>query len=150
MKAFRFSLVQVLRHKHWLEEEAKKRLASAMHQLRREKEILEALEISKSETLVQFGMIKENAHASRPQLLLYMQHLEQKTRDQAKICDERNKEVSERSRELAEAMKTRKVLEKLKERQYADYLVENRRKEAVVIDEISSQFWERNRDSEKR
>ncbi len=147
MKAFRFTLAQVLRHREWLEEEAKKKLAIEQGlwvEIQNEIRILE-------DGFHELWGGTPNASvldcANRMQRLEYSRHLGFVIEHRKKDMDEQATKVNEASRVLINAAQNRKALEKLRERQYQRYLKERGRRTAFLLDEVSANFFRRGGES---
>ena len=134
---FRFKMQKVLDYRAQLEEEAKVRLADAEHRLRVSQERLEALrgELAAAEEKARGGLLES---AER---WLHDQYLKGLASDvsQAELQCRMQQQMAEEARALlaARAM-DRKVLEKLKERQKAQYQHAERLEEQHFNDEIST------------
>ena len=134
---FRFKMQKVLDYRAQLEEEAKVRLADAEHRLRVSQERLEAIrgELAAAEEKARSGLLES---AER---WLHDQYLKGLRSDvsQAELQCRMQQQMAEEARALlaARAM-DRKVLEKLKERQKAQYQHAERLEEQHFNDEIST------------
>ena len=134
---FRFKMQKVLDYRAQLEEEAKVRLADAEHRLRVSEERLAAIrdELAAAEEKARGGLLES---AER---WLHDQYLKGLHSDmsQAELQLRLQRQMAEEARALlaARAM-DRKVLEKLKERQKAQYQHAERLEEQHFNDEIST------------
>ncbi len=142
MKKFEFTLSQWLRQKEWKEEAAKKALAEEMRIAQQLQIDLEALKKNLQE-LLQFepGQTFDINHRSN--LLDYSRFLELCQTEQKHLVELQEKVVQEKSALLVLAMQERKVLEKLKERQYQAYRLSRNRFDTAALDESSAAFYKR-------
>ena len=135
---FRFKMQKVLDYRAQLEEEAKVRLADAEHKLRQAQERLDAI-------LAEVAAAEEKSRSAgllnSGERWLHEQYLKGLHGDvkQAELQLRMQKELAEEARKyLAERAMERKLLEKLKERQKAQYLHAERQQEQHFNDEIST------------
>jgi flagellar FliJ protein len=68
---------------------------------------------------------------------LYKQIIEDKIENQIEIIDKKSEELEERRLELVSAQKDRKIMEKLKEKDYISYLDNVRAAEQKQLDEMA-------------
>ena len=135
---FRFKMQKVLDYRAQLEEEAKVRLADAEHKLRQAQEHLDAIraEMAAAEEKSRAGGLLQSGER-----WLHEQYLKGLASDarQAELQLRMQQQVAEEARaHLAERAMERKLLEKLKERQKAQYLHAERQQEQHFNDEIST------------
>jgi len=140
MARFRYSMQNILNIKEKMETQAKQRFGEAKRNLDLEEEALERLFLLKEE-------IEENA---RKVLMgeLDVHEIEDSQMSRI-ICDEKiaaqkvrvseaENELEKARNELEEAVKERKTHEKLKERQFDEFVREENRAESKVIDELTT------------
>jgi flagellar FliJ protein len=149
MKRFRFDLEQLLRLKHWREEEAKKALAIEVA----------ALEALKGKLLELQGNLEgawKNAPGDigdivdaqgRLHLLGYARHMGQLISGQEGEIASQSRRLKEKSDLLMKAMQERKALEKLKERRYGEWRKERNKLEYANMDEASAALLRRSAES---
>lgn len=135
---FRFKMQKVLDYRAQLEEEAKVRLADAEHRLRQAEERLEAIraEMAAAEEKSRAGGLLQSGER-----WLHEQYLKGLTSDAAAAelqCRMQRQMAEEARTLLADRAMERKLLEKLKERQKAQYLHAERQQEQHFNDEIST------------
>jgi flagellar FliJ protein len=119
MAGFNFRLETVLQHRRRIEEECQRELTAALADLAEEKRALAGIEASRDREREEFQQkLKSNMTAS--EMLLYQRYFDQLAVD---ILEQKRKvagtaQVFEKRRtELVAALKKRKVLDKLKEKQ---------------------------------
>lgn len=134
---FRFRMQKVLDYRAQLEEEAKVRLADAERGLRESRERLNAVlgELARAEERFRADLLQSGER------WLHEQYLKGLRNDRAVTelqCRMREQLVEEARALLAARAMERKLLEKLKERQRAQYLHAERLQEQHFNDEIST------------
>ena len=140
MARFRFSMESVLNIKKKLEEQAKNEYGQANARLFREQEKLntflmrreeakQKLKLILCETLSMTEIRKMEDAVEVLSFYVVQQQLE------VKRCE---KEVEIASEKLTEAMKERKIFDKLKEKAYEEFLKEENWKEQKEVDELMS------------
>ena len=119
MAGFNFKLETVLQHRRRIEEDCQRKLAAALADLAIEKRGLAGIENSRDQGREEFQQkLKSNMTAS--EVLLYRRYLDQLAFD---IADQKRKVAAaaqlfeKRRTELIAALKKRKVLDRLKEKQ---------------------------------
>ena len=143
MQRFTFQLEGVLRHKHWLEDEAKRKLGVAV-----QKRIILQQELKdideNHKTILQER--SQTANLSPKQHLSFIQYghkLLQQKEDKKKEIDAQNIAIDLKQQHLNEAVIERKKFEKLKEKKFSEYSLYKKRKERQIADEISTNFIQR-------
>lgn len=149
MKRFRFDLEQLLRLKHWREEEAKKALAV-------EVAALEVLKVKLMELQGDLDGAWKNAPGNvddtvdaqgRLHLLGYARHMGQLISGQEGEIAAQSRRLNEKSDLLMKAMQEKKALEQLKERRYGDWRKERNKLEYANMDEASAALLRRSAES---
>ncbi len=140
MARFRYTMQNILNIKEKMETQAKQHFGEAKRSLDLEEEVLAALfekkeEIERHAVEVLQGELDlhdiEDSQMSR--IIIEQKITEQKMRVQ------RAEEALERARaELEEAVKERKTHEKLKEKQFEEFIQEENRAESKTIDELTT------------
>jgi len=137
---FRFSMESILKIKYSLEEQKKQEFGMAMKKLEAEKILLNSLNKRREDSVATFKVNvssainpKESADFSN-----YIEALKFKIEEQAIKVKRANAEVEKKREELVEATKEKKKFEKLKENQHENYIIEEKRSEQRVTDEIVS------------
>lgn len=140
MAKFRFSMESILKIKYSLEEQKKQEFGMAMKKLEAEKILLNSLNKRREDSVATFKVNvssainpKESAEFSN-----YIEALKFKIEEQAIKVKRANAEVEKKREELVEATKEKKKFEKLKENQHENYIIEEKRSEQRVTDEIVS------------
>ncbi|MBE6011952.1 MAG: flagellar export protein FliJ [Lachnospiraceae bacterium] len=140
MAKFRFSMESILKIKYSLEEQKKQEFGMAMKKLEAEKILLNSLNKRREDSVATFKVNvssainpKESADFSN-----YIEALKFKIEEQAIKVKRANAEVEKKREELVEATKEKKKFEKLKENQHENYIIEEKRSEQRVTDEIVS------------
>ncbi len=142
MKAFRFTLAQVLRFREWTEAEAKKKLAAEQSvRLALETEI-QALEGGMQELWKVEAGVPVDCN-SRMQRLEYSRHLGYVIEDKRAESEAQKLKVEQASTVLMRAAQERKSLEKLRERQKQRHYKDQGRRTAAQLDEVSANFVQR-------
>ena len=139
MAGFTFRLETVLQHRRRIEEECQRKLAAAVADLAVEKRDLAGIENSRDRGREEFQQkLKSNMTAS--EMVLYQRYFEQLALD---IADRKRKVAAaaqlfeKRRTELVAALKKRKVLEKLKEKQMAAAAKKELKREQDFMNEMA-------------
>lgn len=139
MPKFVFRLETVLDHKRRVEEMAQVEHAQAQAVQVREEGALAQLQMSESNGFAELERQRLTGRLDIESLQLGMAFL-----DALKLQIQRQEQIVTRVRrateakreQLVTAMQERKTLERLREKQYADYLAEANRREAAAIDDL--------------
>lgn len=140
MAKFIFNMQSLLNIKEKLEDKSKTEYGKALNKLEEEKNILLSLENKKRENILSFKQsislsVKPNYIDS---INKYISFIDKKIEEQQENIDKAKKFVEEKRLQLLEAIKQRKVLEALKEKEKENYFKEELKREQKVIDEIVS------------
>lgn len=140
MAKFNFRLQSYLNLKEKLEEQKKMEYGKALSILEEELKIKTEL-IKKSESII--NELKTNISnkvdsVTYKNYLYYIEFLKEKLLQQETAILKANKLVEEKRRDLAEAVKDRKILDKLKEKELENYNKELLLKEQKMTDELVS------------
>lgn len=140
MGYFRFSMQNILNMKEKLEDQAKNEYAQANARLLREQEKLDHIIRRREEAKADLKRvlcetlsvveIRKREHAVEVLKFYEMQQLLV-----VKKCE---KEVEVAREKLSEAMKERKIFEKLREKAFEQFLLEENRREQKEVDELMS------------
>lgn len=140
MGYFRFSMQNILNMKEKLEDQAKNEYAQANARLLREQEKLDHIISRREEAKADLKRvlcetlsvveIRKREHAVEVLKFYEMQQLLV-----VKKCE---KEVEVAREKLSEAMKERKIFEKLREKAFEQFLLEENRREQKEVDELMS------------
>ena len=147
MDSFNFRLQPVLEHRRRLEDQAKLELARAKIAERQARDVLSSMEIA-------FGDGQSDmADARRDEIdasevavyQRYLDRLKQDIAEQGSVVTTLHSCSEERRSEVMDGMKARKVVEKLKERQYQQYRIEANRDEQKQVDEFATTRYNRSK-----
>lgn len=135
---FRFSLQKVLDYREQLEEEARNRFALVQRQYREARALLESLtsELQTQEERL-YGQVIDNA-GERWLLESFIKGLRADVASTTEKVQHLRVTRDEMRRILAARSMDKKLLEKLKERKYRQYLLDERLKEQRFNDEIAT------------
>ena len=140
MAKFIFNLQGLLNIKEKLEEQSKTEYGKALTRLEQEKSILLNLKNKKQENILSF---RESINKGvKPNYIdninKYISFIDKKIEEQMENINKAKEIVEEKRLALLEAMKERKVLETLKEKEKENYFKEELKNEQKIIDEIVS------------
>ena len=140
MAKFVFRLESFFQLKRKLEEQAKLAYGQALAALEREKQKKAAMERQRAAVLRQFReQLRKQVDADAfRRNNLFLDALKYRIRAQEKVIAQAEAFAEEKRLALVEAMKERKMLEKLKERHHELYMTEESRAEQKRVDEIVS------------
>jgi flagellar FliJ protein len=139
---FVFKLDGVLRHRERIEQDRQRNLAfvhSEMVKLQGELRSFNA-EAQRNIAAVRTHLVGKLDMAYLAAHRRYMLGMQRKVHDLAQRMAAQQQKVDEARRALTEATKQKKILEKLRERQQQRWLVEQNRREAGALDELTTQF----------
>jgi flagellar FliJ protein len=139
MAGFNFRLETVLQHRRRIEEDCQRKLAAALADLEKEKRGLAGIENSRDRVREEFQQkLKSNMTAS--EMLFYQRYFDQLAFD---IADQKRKVAAaaqlfeKRRSELVAALKKRKVLDKLKEKQMTTAAKKGLKQEQDFMNEMA-------------
>lgn len=140
MAKFIFNMQGLLNIKEKLEEQTKTEYGKALAKLEQEKSILLNLKNKKQENILSF---RESINKGvKPNYIdninKYISFIDKKVEEQTQNINKAKEIVEEKRLDLLEAMKERKVLETLKEKEKENYFKEELKNEQKIIDEIVS------------
>ena len=139
MARFKFRLEILLRLALNKEEEVKKELASW------QKLLIEAQgKLSKIKIEITMTLVEKSYQKNINEILIHESYLERLREDQKKTESEIEYFKEERDKtiiKLQEAIKERKILEKLKEKKHEQHLFEENQQEQKEMDEIGSKIY---------
>jgi len=140
MAKFNFKLQSVLDLKVQMEDNKKNEFGSAVQKLEYEKKVLENIKHEKEKNINVFGNeLKNKAKVSTiRQINSYISLLGQKIEVQKENVNKASNIVDKKREELLEAVKERKIMDKLKEKEYCLFLKQELKEEQKIIDEIIS------------
>lgn len=140
MACFRFSMQNILDMKEKLEDQAKNEYAQANARLLREQEKLEKIVARREEAreklkLVLCETLSVNEIRTRENAVEVLKFYAMQQQLVVIRCE---KEVEVAREKLSEAMKERKIFEKLREKAFEEFVFEENRKEQKEVDELMS------------
>ena len=140
MAKFKFRLQGLFDIKQKIEDQKKQEYGLAVAELELEKRKKQELLDKKEEKIVEFRqhideILNTQKHDSYNN---YIEFLKEEALRQEKVILEAQKKVEKKRQELVEAMRERKTLEKLSERQYEEFLLVQKLAEQRIVDEIVS------------
>ena len=151
MKEYRFNLEPVLNHRRLVEETLQKDLAILKISLIDENERLITYEKSRVQLLEELQQIQKEG-TTTSDILLYLPFIEQVSKDierQKKRVLELEEKVEQNLKDLLEATKNKKALQKLKEKAFKTYNQKLIKNEQEFLNEVAvSQFNRRIRPQE--
>ncbi len=140
MAKFFYRMQNILDIKYKLEESAKQEYAEARIRLNEEEEKLEALKKRKNEYYIQYqNAIQGNLDFLKiEELANAMDIMDEMIALQNEMVRKRNKELEQARAKLNRVMQERKMHEKLKEKQFDEFVVELNAQENKETDEVVS------------
>jgi flagellar FliJ protein len=133
--AYKFSMEKILGWREDIEKSKMEKFARAQNELNQEKLIL-------SNLLKEYENLKAKASKYKTvnelkQYQLYKYVLEERIEMQEQLIEQKTKELEEKRLDLIKAQKDRKIMEKLKEKDYENYKEEEKLNEQKFLDEMS-------------
>ncbi len=135
MKSYKFSMESILNLRENKEKNTMENLAKVQNQLETQKAILKDL-IMEEKKIKSNGTKFKDIHELRHHNL-YKEEIEEKISKQDELIDKTNIKLEEVRRELIEAQKERKIMEKLKEKDMDNYINNMKHLEQKELDEIA-------------
>ncbi len=137
---FNYRFSTILKVKELLEEKKKNHLAKELRQMKIEKDKLNVLLNKKESNLLKWDEItKDNKVTSIKELQNSAMHIENINRlvDVQTFSVQNQKiKLDETRQKLVEAKKQTKIFEKIKEKDYEEFLDEQAKQEALVVDQL--------------
>ena len=148
MKKFRFRLQKVMEFKEEVEKQRKQELGKARKRVLDEEKVLDGLQARDHDCRLQIAD-KCNAETIDPREIdnyyRYLKQLKVQMEMQGHRIDEAKKIMEDKRQDLLAATKERKILEKLKERKYNDFMIDLARREQFVLDDLAGTAFARRR-----
>jgi len=140
MQKFGFRLESVLNLKSQLEDNAKNCLARATRELESQRDCLDGLKNTNDSSMNSLNMeVDEGIPVYRIKVYSnYLSFLKNKITAQKENVNLAEHDVDINRESLIKAMQERKILEKLKEKKYQEYVKEQNKAEQLFIDELNS------------
>lgn len=135
MKAYSFSMENVLEWRENIEKTSMEKFAIAQNELIQEKQLLEHLHIE-HESIKQRSLSYKNINELQ-QSQLYKRSIEEKIQGQVQVIQAKNDELERLRHELIDAQKDRKIMEKLKEKDFHNYNESMKAEDQKNLDEIA-------------
>jgi len=139
MKKYAFKLETLLKVRNLREEEAEREFREALIAFQQALEELDGYRKQLEEALQDCAMQQRDGFDIRIQQLYvtYFKRLKQEISDQTEVVNTAETEMEKRREMLLEAMKDRKVVDKLRARDYEAYSEELKRWEQKIIDDLA-------------
>lgn len=135
MGTYKFSLEKVLEWRMDSEKAIARKFAILQNELQYQKNTLNNLRLE-DENIKKKILKLNNIHELKQQYL-FKQTIEERIEKQIKLIDKTNEELEKLRLELLEAQKNRKIMEKLKEKDYASYKENLMNAEQKELDEMA-------------
>lgn len=150
MARFIYSMQNILSMKEKLERQEKNNYSQAVARLRREEDIYDELVLRGMQSEMELkDVLSENISVTtikekEDALEIIKMYIKQ----QEFVVREKEEEVARAREVLNEAMKERKIYEKLKEKAFEEFILEENRKEQKEVDELVSYRYSKARSEE--
>jgi flagellar FliJ protein len=139
MASFKFNLETVLKLKIQLENSAKNEVGKAVSFLEKQKQLLFDLENKMVEIILERNTLaRKTTVKNLRDYSGFLKYINEKIDEQKIMVNHAEKNVDILTKKLIEASKDRKIFEKLKEKKYHEYLMEEQKKDEKLIDELIS------------
>ena len=135
MKPYSFSMESVLEWRESIEKTSMEKYAAAQYELKHEIQVLEHLN-KENEQIKEKSLSCKNIVEIR-HLQLYKQTIDERIEAQIEIVEIKKDELENFRLELIHAQKDRKIMEKLKEKDFSNYNEESKREDQKNLDEIA-------------
>lgn len=135
MKKFIFSLSSLLKIKYSLEKQAKQQLSAVAAERDKCVNMLISIEKTKEEAKKEFNFV--NAYEYQV-FFRYYEQLDTKKKEMQGLLSQLEEELDKIRSELMKITEEKKVLERLKEKQYGEYLLECKKEQDKIIDDMLS------------
>lgn len=135
MRAYKFSLEKVLEWREDSERDRAKVFASIQKELDYQENTLNSLRLEDENIKKKF--LKLNNIEDIKQQYLFKQLIEEKIERQTRLIEETREKLEKQRLELLEAQKNRKIMEKLKEKDYMTYKEDLMNSEQKELDEMA-------------
>lgn len=138
MAGFKFRLQKILEHRETLENIKKGEFGKIQTELNRQRQVLEEIKIKRTEILNEKA---SKTHTTVYELQMYNSFiidLDRQMVRQIEKIEQVKKEVDKAREELIDATKDKKIIEKLKLRDYQEFLYEEKKEEEKITDQFVS------------
>ncbi len=140
MAKFVFRLQPVLKLKIQLEDQMKNELGKSIRKLEDEKRILRLIDNEKEKNIHMFNSVSMQGIAAGKlrDYSTYISLLQDRMKKQKENVNQAQKNVDKNREKLVKAVQERKMMEKLKEYKYQDFLTEQQKEEQKLNDQFTS------------
>lgn len=134
---FKFRLQRILNHKEDIEKQKKEVFGSLTIKLSEEEDILQAMEEERFATVKKSNEEKNQGNIIKLKYYNnYLKMLKERIERQADVIERLKVEVEIAKLDMLDAVKETKAFEKIKEKDYEEFLYEEKKNEEKVIDSI--------------
>lgn len=140
MKKFSFPFQFLLKYREKKEDRLRKELAQLKRRLEEERENLAQLELDSMTNIRELGEKHQSKKIETALILPYYSYLDNlfhQIKKQNKTISDISQEMEKKRKEVIEASKEKKIIKKLKERKWAEFVHKRERVEQNSIDEIA-------------
>jgi len=139
MAGFNFKLEKVLNYKETVENEKKTKFAQIKQRLHKEELLLDDYYKQKKSIIEEKNSFNENIKAGELYLYnLYINTINKKIERQKSIILKTKEELNKAKDEMLNAVKEKKIFEKLKENKYEEFISEQKKEEEKIVDNLVS------------
>lgn len=139
MAGFNFKLEKVLNYKETVENEKKTKFAQIKQRLHKEELLLDDYYKQKKSIIEEKNSFNENIKAGELYLYnLYIDTINKKIERQKSIILKTKEELNKAKDEMLNAVKEKKIFEKLKENKYEEFISEQKKEEEKIVDNLVS------------
>lgn len=139
MAGFNFKLEKVLNYKETVENEKKTKFAQIKQRLHKEESLLDDYYKQKKSIIEEKNSFNENIKAGELYLYnLYIDTINKKIERQKSIILKTKEELNKAKDEMLNAVKEKKIFEKLKENKYEEFISEQEKEEEKIVDNLVS------------
>lgn len=139
MAGFNFKLEKVLNYKETVENEKKTKFAQIKQRLHKEESLLDDYYKQKKSIIEEKNSFNENIKAGELYLYnLYINTINKKIERQKSIILKTKEELNKAKDEMLNAVKEKKIFEKLKENKYEEFISEQKKEEEKIVDNLVS------------
>lgn len=136
---FKFRLASIKKLKEYLEKRCKDEFARCLTNLHLAQEKQRRIELGIQLIEEEISTLQQGV-LDLPQLIVsqnYLRFLQEELVRQKAIVAEKKEELERARSKLMEAMKNRKIMDKLEEKQYEQYIYEQDKKEQALLDDLA-------------
>ncbi|MFZ5754248.1 MAG: flagellar export protein FliJ [Bacillota bacterium] len=136
---FKFRLASVRRLYEYKEKRCQEEVGQCINRLRLAEQKQGELEQMVKEIQGELARVQEG-NVSLTAVMVnsyYLEHLQELLERQTELVTQRYTELRDAQGRLREAVKNRKIIDKIREKQYRRFMVEENRREQIFIDELA-------------